>query len=167
MRAEPVLLQQRTPRSTLWGGVLYKPAFICYNERMLSIFPFLLTYQLVAPLILRLTLGAIFVDFGWAKLGRQKTEKVAFFETIGLKPGITYVWLIALIEIATGLLLIAGFLTQIVALIAGIIMIISIVLKKKYPTSFESSSCFLIVCMVIALSLLLTGPGFFAFDLPL
>ena len=134
---------------------------------MLSIFPFLLSYQLAAPLILRLTLGVIFVDFGWAKLKKQKIEKVAFFETIGLKPGIAYVSTIALIEIAIGLLLITGFLTQIAALVAGIILIISVLLKKKYPGSFESSSCLLIVCLVITLSLLLTGPGFLAFDLPL
>ena len=134
---------------------------------MLSIFPFLLSYKLLAPFILRLTLGAIFVDYGWAKINRQKAEKVAFFETIGLKPGLTYVWIIALIEIATGLLLAVGFLTQIAALIAAIILIISILLKKKDPASFESSSCLFIVCLIISLSLLLTGAGSLAFDLPL
>ena len=41
---------------------------------MLSIFPALLTYQLAAPLILRLTLGAIFFNFGFTKLGRQKNR---------------------------------------------------------------------------------------------
>lgn len=134
---------------------------------MLSIFPFLLSYHLVAPLILRLTLGSIFVDFGWAKLHRQKTEKIAFFENIGLKPGAAYVWVIALIEIVVGLSMIAGFLTQIAALIAAIILAIAIFLKRKHPLSFKSSLCLLIVCLVIALSLLLTGPGFMAFDLPL
>ena len=57
---------------------------------MLSIFPALLTYRLVAPLILRLTLGVIFANFGWTKLRRQKSEKVVFFETMGLT-GIAYV----------------------------------------------------------------------------
>jgi putative oxidoreductase len=134
---------------------------------MLSVFPFLLTYQLAAPLLLRLTLGLILANFGWTKLRRQKAEKAAFFETIGLRPGIIWVWIIALVEIVAGLFLIAGFLTQIAALTAAIILIAAIFLKKKHPASFESGLCLLSICLVIALSLLLTGPGFFAFDLPL
>lgn len=134
---------------------------------MLSVFPFLLTYQLAAPLILRLTLGAIFVNFGWVKLHRQKTEKAAFFEKIGLKPGRLYLWVIAIIEIAAGLLLIIGLFTQVAALVAAVISLIAVFLKRKQPLSFESSLCLLIVCLIIALSLMLTGPGFFAFDLPL
>lgn len=134
---------------------------------MLSIFPALLTYQLLAPTLLRLTLGIVFVNFGFTKIGRQKAEKIVFFETIGLNPGIAYVWVIALIEIVTGLFLVAGFLTQIAALVSVVILAIAFLLKKKHPLSLESGSGFLILCLVIALSLLLTGPGFFAFDLPL
>lgn len=134
---------------------------------MLSVFPFLLSYKLIAPLILRLTLGVIFVDYGWSKLHRQKKEKLEMFEKIGLKPGLTYVWIIAIIEIVVGLFLIFGFLTQVATLLASIIIAVAIFIKIKQPLSLESSLCLLIVCLVIALSLLLTGPGFFAFDLPL
>jgi putative oxidoreductase len=139
---------------------------------MLSIFPALLTYKLVAPLILRLALGVIFLNFGWTKLKRQKNDKAAFFDTIGLKPGIVYVWVIALIEILTGLFLIVGFLTQIAALVAAVILIIATILKKKYPSSLESSKSFLILALIVAVSLLFTGAGFYSislgsFNLPL
>ncbi len=151
----------------MYGRRLVNISLFVIISYMLSIFPALLTYKLIAPLILRLTLGSIFVNFGWTKLGRQKAGKIVFFEKINLKPGIFYVWLIAIVEIIAGLLLIAGLFTQIAALVSGIILLIAIFLKRKQPLSFESSLCLLIVCLVIALSLMFTGPGFLAFDLPL
>ena len=108
---------------------------MCYAYFMLSLFPTLLTYQLLAPTLLRLALGFVFVNFGFTKIGRQKTQKRLFFETIGFRPGIAYVWAIALIEIVAGLFLIAGFLTQIAALVSAIIVAIAILLKKKHPSS--------------------------------
>ncbi|HEY9584454.1 MAG TPA: DoxX family protein [Candidatus Paceibacterota bacterium] len=134
---------------------------------MLSIFPFLLSYKLLAPFILRITLGLIFVNYGWAKINRQKDEKVSMFEKMGLKPGLTYVWIVAAIEIIVGLLMIVGLWTQVAALIALIILAIALILKKKQPESLESSNGLLIICLVIALSLLFTGPGSWAFDMPL
>lgn len=133
----------------------------------LSIFPSLLLFQYYAPLILRVALGVIFVDFGWAKLTTQKTEKARFFDSIKLKPGNTFVWIIALTEIVSGIFLIAGFLTQIGALVVIIISLASLYLKKKYPSSFASSFGFLFLIFIISLSLILTGPGKFALDLPL
>jgi putative oxidoreductase len=134
---------------------------------MLTIFPSLLTLQLIAPFLLRITIGLIFTNFGKTKLGRQKKEKAAFFESIGLRPGLTFVWAIGLIEIITGLLFIVGFLTQIASVIAIIILLTALLLKKKHPESFESSCGYLILCLIVAISLMFTGPGFLAFDLPL
>lgn len=84
-----------------------------------------------------------------------------------MKPGLVYVFVIGIVEMIAGIFLVAGFLTQIAALVVVIILLGALYLKKKYPTSFESSSGYLFLCLVIALSLLFTGPGFLAFDLPL
>lgn len=134
---------------------------------MLSVFPTLLIFQFMAPTILRLTLGVIFVNFGWTKIGRQRQDKALFFEAIGMKPGLTYVWIVGLIEIIIGIFFISGFLTQIASLIAIIILIISIKLKKAHPSSFESSNGYLWLCLIIAVSLIISGPGWMAIDLPL
>jgi len=134
---------------------------------MLSIFPELLTYQLLAPLMLRLVIGFIFIDFGWSKVTRQRAQKAVFFESINLKPGVLFVWIIGIIEILAGLFLLAGFMTQIGALISSIILLISLFLKKKHPDSFESSFGYLFLCLIIALSLLVSHPGFYSIDLGL
>jgi uncharacterized membrane protein YphA (DoxX/SURF4 family) len=134
---------------------------------MLSVFPTLLIFQFMAPTILRVALGVIFLNFGITKIGRQRASKAVFFETIGMKPGINYVWIIGILEIILGLCFIAGFLTQVVAIITIIILTISIKLKKSHSDSFESSSGYLWLCLIIALSLLISGPGWMAIDMPL
>jgi uncharacterized membrane protein YphA (DoxX/SURF4 family) len=134
---------------------------------LLSLFPALLTYQLWAPTAFRLALGIIFASFGYNKITKQRNEKAAFFEAVYLKPGKTFVWIIGTLEIVAGIMLIFGMLTQGAALFTSIILAAALVLKKKHPSAIGSDSGFLALLLLISLSLLITGPGQQAIDLPL
>ncbi len=134
---------------------------------MLNVFPDLLAFGLISPLILRVTLGVIFVDFGWKKLFRDRVAKGAFFEMLHLTPGTSYAVAMGLLELVVGLLLIGGLLTQIAALITLLISATSYYLKGKYSESLKNTRLFYFLLVTISLSLLFSGAGFFAFDLPL
>lgn len=134
---------------------------------MLNIFPDLLAFGLVAPVLLRVSLGVIFLNFGWRKLTNDREQKAALFETLGLRPGAQYARAVGIIELLAGICLIVGFLTQIAALVTLIISIGAYYLKGKQPNQIENSKRFFFLLFVISLSLLFSGAGFFAFDLPL
>ena len=134
---------------------------------MLSIFPDLLAFGLLAPFLLRVVLGFIFVRFGLHKLGRGRAEKSAFFESIGCRPGSYFAFGFGIIEFAAGLLLIIGLYAQIAALAAAFISLGALFLKKRNSAQIESSRGFLALLFIISLSLLVLGAGLFAFDLPL
>jgi uncharacterized membrane protein YphA (DoxX/SURF4 family) len=134
---------------------------------MLSVFPDLLAFGLFAPFLLRATLGLVFISFGKFKLGRGRAEKTAFFESLGWKPGSYVAATLGIIELAVGILLLIGLYTQLAALAAVLILLIALILKRKTASGIESGTGFLTLLFIIALSLLVSGAGFFAFDFPL
>lgn len=134
---------------------------------MLSIFPTLLVFGLFAPFLLRVALGLVFIRFGLHKLGRGRADKIAFFESLGWKPGKFFAIGFGAIELVVGLLLVVGLYTQLAALVAAIIALGALILKRKATHGIESSRGFLLLLLIIALSLLVSGAGAFAFDLPL
>lgn len=119
---------------------------------MLSIFPNLLSYQMFAPLLIRLTLGIILIY--WA------------YKTLQSHPD-TNKKIVSLIEGVAGLLLIIGLWTQVAALIIAIDLLVR--LYKKYQTKslFSDGINYYFILFVLAIALLFTGAGFVAFDLPL
>lgn len=134
---------------------------------MLSVFPDLLAFGLLAPFILRIALGLVFIRFGLHKLGSGRADKTTFFESLGWKPGGYFAFGFGAIELIAGLLLVVGLYTQLAALVAALIILGTLILKSKTANGIESSRGFLALLLVIALSLLVSGAGFFAFDLPL
>lgn len=134
---------------------------------MLNIFPTLLGFGILSPFILRIALGLVMLDFGYSKVTKLKKEKDSMFESLGLKPGIYYVYAIGILEILIGLALIFGIATQLAGLFSAIISILAILIKKRGHEKIKSSFGFLTLCLVISLSLILTGAGFMAFDWPL
>lgn len=134
---------------------------------MLSVFPDLLAFGLFAPLLLRVALGLAFVRFGWHKVGRGRAEKAAFFDSLGWKPGAYFAFGFGALELAVGTFLLIGLYTQVAALAAALVSLGALVLKKKPSQGITSSRGFLGLLFIIALSLLVLGAGFFAFDLPL
>ena len=134
---------------------------------MLSIFPSLLILGIFAPFILRVAVGVYFFYTGYQHLqveqGSVMREVAQKYERFA-KPIVIFA---ALIEIVIGLSLAVGFLTQFAALIGMIYILKLLWFKKDYPVFVKRERVFYLMVFVILLSLLLTGAGAPAIDLPL
>ncbi|KKS33945.1 MAG: hypothetical protein UU96_C0011G0023 [Parcubacteria group bacterium GW2011_GWC2_42_13] len=69
---------------------------------MPSLFPQLFDFQQIAPLILRVILGMIFIVHGYPKLFKNYSQTVQFFESVGLKPGKVLVFVSGSVEFFGG-----------------------------------------------------------------
>jgi len=123
---------------------------------MLSIFPSLLSWQLVSPLIIRLTLASVLIFWSYRSLTKHKKEELDINKKV-----------VRLIESLCGLLLIAGLWTQLVALVIIVDLIIRLYNKYTDKALFTDGINYYLILLVLAISLLFTGPGFIAFDLSL
>lgn len=132
---------------------------------MLSLFPGLFAFSFFAPLILRIAAGAPLILSGIARLGKDRGESALSLGKIGL-PAFSAV-LLAVAEIAAGTFLLAGLFTQ-AAAGAGIVLALFLAaLARRGSTAAPLGPAFYALLSVVCASLLLTGPGAFAFDLPL
>ncbi len=120
---------------------------------MLSVFPSLLSWQLVAPLIMRLALGAIFIH--WAYRSFKNKNASAQKKAIGIVEGIS------------GILLVIGLWTQVAALIAIVYLLVGIYHKISKKAFLTDGVNYYLVLLVIAVSIIVSGAGLIAFDLPL
>ena len=132
---------------------------------MLSLFPQLFDFQIFAPLLLRLALGLVFIAHGFPKL-KSFRATAQFFDSIGIKPAKFWVAIVAIVEFAGGIALIAGIFTQLAALLIAVNMIVAIAVVKR-KQGFVGGYEFDLALLAMALALALLGPGAFAFDLPL
>jgi uncharacterized membrane protein YphA (DoxX/SURF4 family) len=119
---------------------------------MLSLFPI----QFLAPLayfLLRVCAGLIFVRFGFNHFRFARTRR--FFFIIGS------------VELALGLFLLLGLYAQFAALFGAVLSLIQtkFFLPFSYP-EYPQRLVFVLL-FVISLSLVITGAGVFAVDLPL
>ncbi len=117
--------------------------------------PSLLTYQMAGPLIIRIVLGVTLFHFGYKKIKGRGDSSGSNSLTYGA------------IEVFISIFLIIGLFTQIAALLNVIILVIKLGFKAKTGQFLSDGVNYYILLLVMALSLMFTGPGFFAFDLPL
>lgn len=82
----------------------------------------------IGALILRVTLGALFLIHGIAKFQGGIENTVGWFESIGLPGFMAYG--VALVEVIGGIALIIGFATRIVSILFAILMV-GAILKVK------------------------------------
>jgi putative oxidoreductase len=120
----------------------------------------------IALLGLRLLIGALFVGHGAQKLfgwfgGYGLAGTGAWMESIGLRPGKSMALLAGLSEVGGGLLLIAGLLLPVAALLIGGAMLIAIVKVHGKNGVWAQNNGFeynlVLLALVVALALL--GPG--------
>jgi len=114
---------------------------------MLSVFPGILFLAPFSALLIRVALA--FVFFSAAGKHRTKTE-------LSLR-------VLAGIELAVSVSVLAGAWTQVGALAGGVLAIVWLIRPVIRPVSFIATLLTLVLC----LSLILTGAGPLAFDLPL
>lgn len=146
---------------------LARIAHTWYNSDMLNIFPELLTYQLVSPFILRVALGLLFLSLGYLELTKEERRWERVFEIIRFAPARFWAKTFGFVEIAGGVLLIVGLFTQVAALVFAVISLAECYIEYRAPVVLKRNIVFYGFIFVISLSLLLTGAGFWAFDLPL
>jgi putative oxidoreductase len=134
---------------------------------MLNPFPELLSFTLMAPLLIRVAVGVFFISFGWNKLTKEREHRSSFFDSIGLRPAGVYVTLLGLLQIIIGVCLIIGFFTQVAAILATVIMFVSYIIKVRHPEMLFNTTSIYALLFIMALTLVFTGAGLFAIDLPL
>jgi type IV secretory pathway VirB2 component (pilin) len=117
---------------------------------MVTIFPNLLSWSLIAPLILRITIGLYFFLRG------LKTWKD--------KDNSWHKWYSGF-EIVLGVLFLLGALTQIASIFT--IFDTTIRLGKKLKDGNLTEKTLFVFVIATAISLLFSSAGFYAFDLPL
>ena len=134
---------------------------------MLNPFPELLNYSLLAPFILRVVIGIIFLDLGALKFKSEKQRWIASFETLGLRPATFFVPLYGLLQVVGGLMLLAGLWTQVAALAFVIFTGAELYIEWSAREVLKRDMVFYLLIFVVSLSLLITGAGAYAFDIPL
>lgn len=117
---------------------------------MLNPFPELLIYSMLAPFILRVVLGLVYLDLGvlnWKKSGKMKV--------------------LGLVEVIGAAMLFFGVYTQYAAILFILIGGISFYIEYKDASILRRDIVFYLLVLAISISLLLTGAGAYAKDLPL
>src|SRR5689334_23036755 len=134
---------------------------------MLNPFPDLLVYSLIAPLILRLVAGYVFIDLGILAFRSEREAWINSFKALRVPNPRTAVKILGLVEMAGGALLILGLWTQITVIVLGVITFAEAYLEYRAPDLLKRNIVFYVLLLGILLSLLFSGAGAFAFDLPL
>jgi len=134
---------------------------------MLNVFPDLLTFGFFAPFLLRLALGVLFFDFGRHTLTKGRAQHGLLFEALGLKQGTRYALVLGVLEIVLAILLVIGLYTQIAAVGTLVLSLFAYYLKGNHGQHIEHRRHLFFLTVIISLSLLLSGAGAFAVDLPL
>jgi hypothetical protein len=126
---------------------------------MLNTFPQLLTYGFFAPTLLRLTVAIILFYIAyhqWSKRIEISKVRAFVFPTLSI-----------IFNLTIGIALFLGYHTQITALLAIIGFCIGLWLNRRYPHIVIIPSSTVIVLILICASLMFTGAGALAMDVPL
>jgi len=123
-------------------------------------------------LIIRLVVGVLFIGHGAQKLfgkfgGYGLKGTGGWFESIGMKPGVTMALFAGLAELIGGILFAVGFLTPLAALLIAGTMIMAIV-KVHAPNGLWATSNgyeYNLTLLAVAIGVALTGPGKYALDI--
>lgn len=137
---------------------------------MLNTFPNLLFLGLLSPFLIRITVGVVFIWIGYSYLFKDREIVLEQLKKRWPKGASSFMYFGGIFEIITGIFLFVGFLTQI-ASIAGILIALDALFVKIFYKDLDLvtkyNKLFYILLFITSLSLLFSGAGAFAFDLPL
>ncbi len=134
---------------------------------MLNPFPTLLVFGLLAPFILRTIVGIIFLDLGILAFKGEKERWLSSFTALGIKNPLLILKIVGSLEIVGGLMLIAGFYTQVASIVLSILIFAELYIEYRDPNILKRNLVFYILILSITFSLILSGAGAFAVDIPL
>ena len=132
---------------------------------MLSLFPQILFLAPFATTILRVSAGIAFLLLAWIHLSKRNELSRVDFLVIGHAAWIPV--FAAVFEFAVATALIAGIYTQLAAHFGALVALKSFVWKRRYDAMFPLPRSTSVLLFIICLSLVFSGAGIFAFDLPL
>ena len=124
----------------------------------------------VALLVLRLTVGAVFLAHGFNHIfgGGKIAGTGRWFESLGMKPGWVHAWTASLTEVGAGALLVAGLLTPVAA--AGVVGVMLV----AWITNHRGNGFFIfrpgegweyvMTLTALGLALAMLGPGRWSLD---
>lgn len=133
---------------------------------MLTFFPDLLVFRFFTPTILRVTAGLVFVYLAWyhAKHRKETSHEIPL---VGHEMAVWAVGVLILAELGVGVTLFLGYATQVSALIGTALSFKASIFSRTLRHLSPFSRLSYILLGVICLTLILTGGGAFAMDLPL
>ena len=132
-------------------------------------FPFLDRWREVAPFVIRGVAGVVFAYHGWQKLQRGVAGFGGFLDSLGVPfPGPMARVVVAL-ELVGGIMLVAGLLTRVIALLVAVQMVFTTLLVKVdvgliAPMGGGAGAELDVLLWAIAVALVLLGPGVLAID---
>ena len=116
---------------------------------MPSLFLELFNFSFLAPFILRIALGLPLIKRGFGKIiAKEKAPQK----------------ILGVIVFLSGVFIVIGLFTQAAAMAVSLIIIANSIIKRGQAPQPLSDR---IIKLAMAVSLILSGPGLFAFDLPL
>ncbi len=133
--------------------------------RMLSLFPQLLFLSPLAATLLRISGGGVLLFLAWDHWRRRSELATIDFIIVGRGAWIPLAGALVELIVAAGLIL--GLYTQAMAIGGALLALKSIIWSGRYPQFFPLSRAASILLLAVCLSLIATGAGAFAFDLPL
>ncbi|PET48367.1 MULTISPECIES: DoxX family protein [unclassified Bacillus (in: firmicutes)] len=125
----------------------------------------------IGLLMIRLVIGILFIGHGAQKLfswfgGYGLKGTGGWFESIGMKPGVTMALIAGLAEFIGGILFALGLLTPVAGILIAGTMGMAII-KVHGPNGIWATSNgyeYNLTLLVVAISVVLTGPGKYALD---
>ncbi|MFF3023836.1 DoxX family protein [Gottfriedia sp. NPDC057948] len=125
----------------------------------------------IGLLLIRLVVGILFIGHGAQKLfgwfgGYGLKGTGGWFDSIGMKPGVTIALIAGLVEFIGGILFAVGFLTPLAGILIAGTMAMAII-KVHAPNGIWATSNgyeYNLTLLVVAIGVVLTGPGKYALD---
>ena len=122
---------------------------------------------MLAPFILRVVAGAIFINLGALAFKGEKGRWITSLTALKVPRPEIAVKILGLLEIVFGVMFVIGIYTQIAALLLTLLTFAESCVEYKDPAILKRTLIFYVMLLAITLSLLLSGAGAFAIDLPL
>jgi uncharacterized membrane protein YphA (DoxX/SURF4 family) len=132
---------------------------------MLNPFPDLLVLGFFAPTLVRVAVAAVFIYAGISHWKQREAIGRMRFPIIG--SGEWVAWGSILFHLGVGAALLFGYYTQIAALLGLIGSLKALAFRSHYPHVFIYNRATYVLLAAVCLSLMLSGAGALAFDLPL
>lgn len=123
------------------------------------------TLSWLPPALARLALGWVFVESGWAKLHRLP-QVVEYFASLGIPAPQLQAPFVAGVELAGGLLLLAGLFTRVASGPLAATMIVALLTAKRTDITGPSDlfGAVELLTLLLLATLATTGPGALSLD---